>query len=340
MSTVSAERSDGEFRPPRTVLRLLERMPWPAGYLGRLSVLAAVAGCVPVAMLFAITLARPDLLGAGPAFRAAAFACEFGGIGIAVLCMRAAFRPLRDSIEALRAYSRHGHVPDARASGPGELGALMREMRHIIVSAESTHAELLHRAETDPLTAIANRRKFLALGEDAVRRSRRRGDPLALAVFDIDRFKAVNDTYGHAAGDAVLRMVAGLIERRLRDSDVFARLGGEEFAILLARATLPDGLRIAEALRQAIAALPMPALDGATVTASFGVTVHDPADSRFEMLLDRADRALYDAKRAGRDRVAYRLAVDDEPARPERGGDVAAAKPASGAGRAPVWLVD
>lgn len=332
----SVETSAASGRPAGTSGASRWVRPFPGSRLTRLMGAAAILSLSPAVAVLALGsgLFGQDVI--APAAATIVAAVNIAATGLAAVCVRAGLRPLRRSVKALRDYARYGRLPDVRIDPRDDIGRLMGEIRQIIVESEQAQAELLRHAETDPLTALANRRKFLWRGAEDLREARRRGEPLAVILLDIDRFKAVNDSHGHAAGDAVLRLVAGAVERGLRDGDALARLGGEEFAILLPRTALPDALRVAEMLRATIAALPMPALDGATVTASFGVTVHDQSDGRFEALLERADRALYDAKRAGRDRIAYRMAVDEAddvqpPALARTGG---AARPAR------VWLVD
>jgi diguanylate cyclase (GGDEF)-like protein len=123
-------------------------------------------------------------------------------------------------------------------------------------------------------------------------------------MLDLDYFKRVNDTFGHTVGDAVLRHVAGLARSRLRGIDLFGRLGGEEFAVLLPGTALTGALEFAERLRQHVAENPTPCDNGPiAITVSIGVTELDPQDSGPSNVLARADRALYGAKEAGRNRV-------------------------------------
>ncbi|TDQ81509.1 diguanylate cyclase (GGDEF)-like protein [Dongia mobilis] len=169
-------------------------------------------------------------------------------------------------------------------------------------------AELRSLAETDSLTGLSNRRAFVELAQRELRRMQRRGGAMTLLMIDIDYFKRVNDTHGHPAGDAVLREVAGLVRGSLRDVDISARLGGEEFGVLLADgdpAQVPD---LAERLRHVIATHDMHLPDGSSlrVTASFGVAVATGAElteTSLERLMAAADRALYRAKGEGRNRV-------------------------------------
>ncbi|MBA1147936.1 GGDEF domain-containing protein [Ectothiorhodospiraceae bacterium WFHF3C12] len=155
---------------------------------------------------------------------------------------------------------------------------------------------------TDALTGLHNRRHFQAALSRAVDESRDRREPLGLIVIDIDHFKAWNDTWGHPAGDVVLRTVGRTLQEQVRDGDIPCRFGGEEFAVLLPAADLETSAAIAERVRIAIAALSFnPAADVHTgITVSAGVaSLH--AGETPEALLERADQALYEAKRAGRD---------------------------------------
>lgn len=159
-------------------------------------------------------------------------------------------------------------------------------------------------AMTDALTGLFNRRYFTQRGAHEIRRAQRYHQPLGLLVFDVDHFKQVNDTYGHAAGDAVLQMIAATLRATLRDIDVPGRLGGEEFGVLLPNTRLADARRIAERLRMAIAAA-YTTRDGVElrVTASFGVSAIAAENEDLDDLLRAADAALYRAKSEGRDRV-------------------------------------
>ena len=160
-------------------------------------------------------------------------------------------------------------------------------------------------ATHDDLTGLLNRRAILDRMQLEQRRSQRSGSPLLIAQLDIDHFKAVNDTHGHAAGDLVLQSFADTVRRNVRDTDVLARWGGEEFVLLLCDTPAADAVALMERLRQAVQAMqvPVPQGDGPiTVTVSIGLARHTPADP-LAGTLERADRALYAAKAGGRNRV-------------------------------------
>ena len=173
------------------------------------------------------------------------------------------------------------------------------------------HAEALERlATTDELTGICNRRHFLNLAETEWLRFKRDGKPFALLIFDVDLFKSINDRLGHTAGDAVIRSVAAMCQRAKRDADILARIGGEEFVLLLPEKRGEEAVAFAERLRQALEAEPF-VVEGESlrVTVSIGVSETDRAMGGLGDLMRRADQALYDAKREGRNRVKSRFAV-------------------------------
>ncbi len=162
--------------------------------------------------------------------------------------------------------------------------------------------ELRRIAQLDFLTGAATRRGFMLEAEKCVSRFKRHQASAALLVFDIDYFKRVNDTYGHAAGDVVLRGICKTIEVSLRTSDLLGRLGGEEFGILLAASELDDALQSAERFRRAIENCVIEHEPPIRITASFGIAMLDPECRTADQWLAEADAALYEAKRNGRNR--------------------------------------
>lgn len=152
-------------------------------------------------------------------------------------------------------------------------------------------------ATTDSLTGLLNRGQFLRLAQRAEARASLNGQPSTLLLLDLDHFKQVNDTRGHAVGDAVLSGFADRCAAQLRTHDLIGRIGGEEFAVLLPGTDQNDGTVIAERLRQTVAASP---IAGVPVTVSIGVAA---ARASLDDTMHGADMALYEAKRSGRDRV-------------------------------------
>jgi diguanylate cyclase (GGDEF)-like protein len=179
-------------------------------------------------------------------------------------------------------------------------------------------AEVESQASTDPLTRLLNRQACLAVLETEIERANRYGRPLAVALIDIDHFKRVNDTHGHAVGDEVLRKVAGLLRSSVRAVDSLGRYGGEEFLLVMPETDVGGGLATAENLRRAVAREKIAHGDvGVSVTMSAGVAggaSTEPLD--VDRILRQADSALYSAKALGRDQLqAYRPVDDDSGVR-------------------------
>lgn len=167
-------------------------------------------------------------------------------------------------------------------------------------------------ARLDPLTGIMNRRTFHERADDEWDRATRYGHPLSCVIVDLDFFKRINDTHGHAAGDAVLQAVARLLERHTRTSDVLARFGGEEFCVLLTETDESGAAAWGERFRQALAATPIAVSEQVlNVTASVGVAARLPDTTSPESLVALADQALGTAKESGRNRVVRFSAVAD-----------------------------
>lgn len=178
------------------------------------------------------------------------------------------------------------------------------ELEKALHEVQVLQAQLREQAIHDPLTGLYNRRYLdETLGRELIR-AERYGHPLGVIMGDLDRFKVVNDHYGHPAGDGVLRVFGGLLQHAARGSDICCRYGGEEFLLILIDTALPDALKRAEHLRAAIAALPVTCGTSAIhVTASFGVAVFPEHGKTGAALIAAADAALYAAKNAGRDQV-------------------------------------
>ena len=186
-------------------------------------------------------------------------------------------------------------------------------------------ARLLRSGFTDVLTGWHNRRYLQVRLSEELARARREGSNLVCLMLDLDHFKQVNDTYGHAAGDAVLRELSQRIESQVRGSDVAARYGGEEFVILLPHTDVAAGKLLAERIRQIVSATPVVFRDGneRTITASIGIACASPGEADADLealggsLLAKADVALYSAKSAGRNRTV--ISADGENGRRSEG---------------------
>jgi diguanylate cyclase (GGDEF)-like protein len=176
----------------------------------------------------------------------------------------------------------------------------------ILLAMAKERTELHHKnaALLDPLTGLANRRAFLDAASQLTRTQTARDVPVAVFMIDLDRFKSVNDRFGHSVGDEVLRIFAESAQVNLRPSDLVARLGGEEFAVLLADACRDNAFKVAERIRSTFAALAATVAGHAVnATASIGVAIIQDPQQDVHALLAQADQALYRAKARGRNRV-------------------------------------
>jgi len=179
----------------------------------------------------------------------------------------------------------------AFSQGEFELACTFADLAAIAIDNAHTHSKLEEQATTDELTGVANRRGFREVLAREVATANRYGHPLSLLLFDLDGFKAVNDTYGHERGDEVLRAFARLLKRRARDCDLVARTGGDEFAFLLTHTAYPE----ADAVSRRLQLVLDERVAEIGVSASIGVASLTP-DTSLDDLLDEADRRLYKAK--------------------------------------------
>jgi diguanylate cyclase (GGDEF)-like protein len=276
--------------------------------LGALGLLAPIGLAVLAAVVLSGTL--PDASG-----RVAA--AVLGGVvlgtalvaAVVSLWLRARIVPAVQATERIARGDITSPIPDFH----GDLGGRLADaLRSVATSLAESHDA----ATTDRLTGIANRPAILAALFGEVERAGRYDRPLAVAFVDIDLFKAVNDTYGHEAGDVVLRGVAATLRSHLRATDTLGRYGGEEFMVVLPETDAVAAAAIAEKLRQLIAGAKF-AIEGhglVTVTVSIGVAIGVGRTLRVELLVRDADAAMYSAKALGRNQV-YLFEEPDEDSR-------------------------
>jgi diguanylate cyclase (GGDEF)-like protein len=173
-----------------------------------------------------------------------------------------------------------------------------------ISERKALRLELELQAATDSLTGIANRRHFLSTAQKEIERCKRHGGSLSLLMLDIDHFKNVNDSFGHAIGDRALQAIAQTCGKELRSTDICGRLGGEEFALLLVETDLKKACGVAARILAQVEAIELFTENGRTVrlTTSIGVAEYRPQTETLSDLMVRADQALYKAKNTGRNR--------------------------------------
>ncbi|MDH5369202.1 MAG: diguanylate cyclase, partial [Gammaproteobacteria bacterium] len=175
--------------------------------------------------------------------------------------------------------------------------------KKILEQVKIQKRELLQLAMTDQLTSLYNRHSLFDIGPKYLSDAKRNKFPVSLVVIDLDHFKNVNDTHGHATGDVVLKSIGQVLKEQCRTEDFVARFGGEEFVMLLSHCDIDFAFTKAENLREKVEAA-QPA--GLTITASLGVAAMDESDD-FNSLFEKADKAVYEAKESGRNKVFSHL---------------------------------
>jgi diguanylate cyclase (GGDEF)-like protein len=315
------------------------------GILHRRVYSAAAVGLAYAAASLAFHAAAPVLLGpdagAGTGRRALLWTVLAAGCGLLRLvindslvltAVKGSAPQTRLLPEITGAEAVHGNVAElalgtlaAFAAAHSVLAVLWAVPLVISLQRSLRHAQLVREARTDGKTGLLNDTAWRREAAGEVARAARTRTPVAVGILDIDHFKAVNDTHGHLAGDAVLAAVAAATRALLRDYDLVGRVGGEEFAFVLPHTPPGEAAEVAQRLRAAIPRIPIPRPDPGTtvpsgVTVSIGVAAADQPRGDLAAYLALADRALYAAKRQGRDRVRVVRPPGAGPGARERAG--------------------
>lgn len=226
-----------------------------------------------------------------------------------VLVRRHLIQPLQRIEKALSTLSADRPIPEFRASVMLEIQAVeesIRDHHALLIQNDEARQVLEKLANKDGLTGLMNRRHFMQSAEVELQRAQRYRRPVSVAMADLDFFKKLNDTYGHAAGDAVLRAFAELVKDALRQSDLVCRYGGEEFAFLFPEISPIETEKLAERLRVRCAEMEVGLPDGRKVKVTVSMGLADASECPIEIALKRADDALYEAKAQGRNRIVVR----------------------------------
>ena len=254
--------------------------------------------------------------------RAMAVMLGMTGLHIALILLglylmhRRVIQPLSRAAEALKAMQEDRYVPLVAPAQGDEISAVfdgiaaLQVQRRDRSALETERDKLIERlrvqSSTDFLTSLPNRRAFFESAEAEVARARRHAFGLVVLLLDVDHFKRINDAMGHAAGDLALVALTGVLRQSVRQGDIAARIGGEEFVLLLSHCEREDGLRFAERLRQTVASTEVDVGSGhpsVRMTVSIGLADTQTHGMNLDLLMSRADHAMYSAKRGGRDRV-------------------------------------
>ena len=281
----------------------LARIGFPRSYSAKIMLVLFAGTHLPlVALVLFLLLASPGGLGTHLGVLAALLIATLLGFVATLFALRALLAPVRLASSSLEAYLDDRRKPELPTGFSDEAGKLMANVQHAVDHLDSTIRSLEGLSGTDHLTGLPNRREGeVRLAEDLAR-AKRGGAILTVAVVDVDNFKAINDTYGHQAGDVCLRQVARVIRRSVREGDWLFRWGGDEFVLALWDASVfasPEAVlgRINAGLRRSPVALP----GGEELVLNISVGAHRYAgEDDLRELLAKADAAMYQAKREGR----------------------------------------
>jgi diguanylate cyclase (GGDEF)-like protein len=286
-----------------------------------------------------VTASQPASIALGAAIKSAQIIFLVGGIvaligvSLALLVSRRIARPIIEiAQEADRIGRASGPTMLARRTGSAEVVQLSHALRSLLrrigMAEERTKEaelrasenamqlqddllKLQKLADTDYLTGLMNRRSFLATADDTMQFCRRYNRGMATLMIDIDYFKKINDTHGHAAGDQAIKRIAEIIDCTIRTTDKAARFGGEEFVVLLREIDQATALMLAERIRKAIEVTTIESDNGAIpATVSIGVALLDERDRDVQDMIARSDQGLYAAKKTGRNRVVLRPLIE------------------------------
>jgi diguanylate cyclase (GGDEF)-like protein len=234
-------------------------------------------------------------------------------IAFLMLLHRHLIKPLQKIDRALNDLSVSQPAPVFELSAMVEIQvveAAIGELHASLLENETARLALETLANRDGLTGLTNRRHFMHVADAELQRAQRYERPVTIGMADLDYFKKLNDTYGHAAGDAVLRSFAALMQDTLRQSDLVCRYGGEEFAFLFPESSLAETQQLAERFRALVSDYDIRLSDGRLVRVTMSIGLADASHCPIEVALKRADEALYEAKRLGRNRVVIAAPTD------------------------------
>jgi diguanylate cyclase (GGDEF)-like protein len=267
-----------------------------------------------------VSLARKDLSEVHAAMKTSQLKLRLALIVVGVFAIaflmllhRHLIRPLQKIDRALNDLSVSQPAPVFELSAMVEIQvveAAIGELHASLLENETARQSLETLANRDGLTGLTNRRHFMHVANAELQRAQRYERPVTIGMADLDYFKKLNDTYGHAAGDAVLRSFAALMQDTLRQSDLVCRYGGEEFAFLFPESSLAETQQLAERFRALVSDYDIRLSDGRLVRVTMSIGLADASNCPMEVALKRADEALYEAKRLGRNRVVVAEPVD------------------------------
>ncbi|MCB8822643.1 GGDEF domain-containing protein [Microvirga rosea] len=286
------------------VYSALSRLRRPRSYMGRVLLICFVGTHIPLIVMCIALLAMRGV--SGPDFWLTILTLLVATLvatAVTLSCVYGMLAPVQKASAALQAYREHRTLPALPRHFTDEAGLMMAQVQDTLVELDTAIHDLARAADTDALTGIGNRRWLMRQLAEHFQRAQQQDAPLSVIIFDLDRFKSINDQYGHGTGDAVLIGVSRFVKSTIPSNSLFARSGGEEFCIVLPGSVLSQAADVARTLQRGIAAKAFGDLDQGFVTASFGVAAHRSGDETIGAVFGRADELLYRAKGEGRNQV-------------------------------------
>jgi diguanylate cyclase (GGDEF)-like protein len=232
--------------------------------------------------------------------------------GLTLFALHGLLAPLKAAKKCVKAFRENGVVPCLPAHLNDDAGQIVKAIVEYSNEVDDLVRELKKLSTLDDLSGLLNRRAFMKRASEEVARTRRTGSPLCVTIIDIDHFKRINDSHGHAVGDLVIKDVSDLLMQVTRSYDIVARLDGEEFVILHPGIEAEQAYAVAERIRSYVAYKRIYEVDQNPITISLGVTQHMPDEPWIEVSMARADKALYEAKQKGRNRAVLKKIEDDK----------------------------
>jgi len=282
----------------------LSDIAWPRSYYLKILVLCFIGTHIP---LLATVVASLLILDVPLAKELSVLLLMLAATVVAavatVFVVRAMLAPIAAVTNELERYRQKGEFSTLPERGRDEAGTLMKTVNSLLRQFTETKAELEIQSNMDALVGIGNRRWLLGKAEALLTRPSNAWSPTTVALIDLDSFKTINDTAGHAAGDAVLKRVGEILLAHSRPTDIVGRLGGDEFCIVFPRCDVSAAAAAVERMRKAVCETSLGEDYGVAVSISVGLTYRSEEDEDLDDTLARADRALYEAKAAGRNRI-------------------------------------
>lgn len=285
------------------IYSFMASLKWPASFQGKIFLVCFVSTHVPLLSLLAFFVVRSELGASLPVLGVATLATLLG-TGLAFAAMAAMMEPIRRSGHALSDYLAQGDFPDLPTDYTDEAGQLMSNVQRAVATIDRQVGRLADVALSDDMTGVRNRRWLNEYGIPMFEDYRKAGKGFGLLVIDLDQFKSINDTYGHAVGDQVILATADVIGENIRATDHLVRTGGDEFCVLMPSASSSEVAMVAERLRRAAGQGSGAAGLDHQVTVSIGAANLRRQDQGFLDTYRRADTFLYKAKQGGRNNAA------------------------------------